>query len=606
MSWVTVIWSMSASACLTLAMIHGFIWFRQRAGWANLAFMAAAIGTAAFAGYELALMLSPTAADYARQMRLAHVAVFVIVVSLAAFVRLYCRAGRLWLMWSVCALRAVSLVLNFSKGASLNYTQITDLRHVSLFGEVVATPVGTPNPWMIVGILSLLLLFIYVADAAATVWKRGDRRLAVSVGGSVVFFIVAGTGQAQLIFWAGMQWPITSSLFYLGTVVAMSYELGNEALNAARLARELSESERRMALAVEATNLGIWVRDLIGPSVWASDRWRALFGFADAEPITFEAFVGRIHPDDRDATRASLADGVRTGSYEVEYRVAMPDGGTRWMASRGRATFDADGEPTRVWEVSQDVTQRKLAESEQLAQQARTAHLLRVASLGELSAAMTHELNQPLMAIMSNAQAAQRFLSRDDPDLGEIREILQDIVADDERASAVIRRLRPLVRRGDPDPRPFAVEVLVEDVLKLMRGDLTAHGVLVVSELEAGLPQACCDVVQIQQVLINLILNARDAMASTPPAGRKLTVRATRVAKAVQVSVTDSGGGIPGGDEEKIFEPYHTTKSDGLGLGLSLSRSIIIAHGGKLWAERLPGGGSAFSFTIPEADGGLR
>ena len=477
---------MTASACLTLALIHWFIWWRQRRSWPNLAFMVTAISAAAFAACEFAMMKAQNTREYAVEMRWAHVPVFLIILSLCVFVKLYCRAGRPWLMWSACGLRALSLVLNFTTGQTLNYSEITSLRHIALFGDPIVAADGALNPWIVVGNVSLFLFMIFVADAAITVWKRGDRRLALSVGGSILFFAVAGTTQALCVFWGHAQWPITTSLFYLGIVVAMSYELGNEALNAARLARELQE-----------------------------------------------------------------------------------------------------------------------AETELRSNRERVAHVLRVASLGELSSALAHELNQPLMAIMSNAQAAQRFLAKDKPDLAEIRDILNDIVADDERASEVINRLRKLLKSGVSHSQAISIESVVEDVLKLMRGDLSSRDVTVATELDARLPLVSGDPVQLQQVLINLILNAADSMSESKT--RVLTIRSKWTeGDPVTISVIDTGCGIASGDEEKVFEAYHTSKDHGLGLGLSLSRSIVQAHGGKLWAESYPGGGTSLSFTISEVTGRSR
>ena len=257
MSSVTVIWSMAASACLTLALIHGFIWFRNRAAWANLLFTVMAVGTAALAGCELAMMRAETPAAMATAMRAGHVATWVIFVPLVGFVRLYLYAGRSWLAWSACGLRTLALLLNFSTGQTLNYREITGLRHIPLFGESVSIAEGVPNPWMLVGQLSLLLLVIFVADAAVVVWQRGHRRLAFNVGGSIVLFVLSGILQAVLVFWGVVHWPITASFFFTGIVAAMSYELSREVLRAAQLARDLQESEQRMTLAAEAANLGI-------------------------------------------------------------------------------------------------------------------------------------------------------------------------------------------------------------------------------------------------------------------------------------------------------------------------------------------------------------
>jgi two-component system, LuxR family, sensor kinase FixL len=191
--------------------------------------------------------------------------------------------------------------LDFVCTPNLNYREISALRHVSLLGETVVVGEGIPNPWMLTGQLSLLLLVVFVTDAAMKVWQRGDRRQALLVGGSIIFFVVAGTGQLILTFWGIIHAPITASLFYMGIVVAMGYELSQDVLRAAQLSDDLRESQQRMALAAHAANLGIWVRDLVRNEIWATDKWRELFGFKMSERLDMHRILQRLHPEDREA-----------------------------------------------------------------------------------------------------------------------------------------------------------------------------------------------------------------------------------------------------------------------------------------------------------------
>jgi C4-dicarboxylate-specific signal transduction histidine kinase len=250
--------------------------------------------------------------------------------------------------------------------------------------------------------------------------------------------------------------------------------------------------------------------------------------------------------------------------------------------------------------VSLDITRQKIAEREAQEHRNEAAHLLRAASLGELATALAHELKQPLAAILSNAQAAQVYLDRDKFDLLEFREILSDIVADDKRASDVIDRVRSLLKKEEFRPQSLEANQLIRDVLRLLQNDLTSHSVRVVTELTTDLPSIRGDRVQLQQVLINLIINAQEAMSQATKNDRTLTLRSGRMGDSViQISVADTGNGIPPGGEEAVFESYYTTKPQGLGLGLSLSRSILIAHGGRLWAEHGASDGATFHCTIP-------
>ena len=191
MSWVTVVWSMIASACLTLALVHGLVWWWRREAWANVLFALTAVATTLLAAAEVWMMRAGTPEELAVAMRWTHVPAWMLIVSLVGFVRVYLHAGRRWLAWTVCGVRTLSLILNFSTGVNLNYREITSVRHTPFLGEPVAVAVGVANPWMLVGQLALVLLVIFVADAALTVWRRGDRRQTLA-GGAIVFFTLMG------------------------------------------------------------------------------------------------------------------------------------------------------------------------------------------------------------------------------------------------------------------------------------------------------------------------------------------------------------------------------------------------------------------------------
>jgi len=224
--------------------------------------------------------------------------------------------------------------------------------------------------------------------------------------------------------------------------------------------------------------------------------------------------------------------------------------------------------------------------------------------LGELSGALAHELNQPLTAILSNAQAAQRFLAQGEGGLEEVREILKDIVEEDKHAGEVIGRLRRLLKKGEVHLQALDLDEVVQDALNLVRSDIVSHGVTVETEIAAELPPVRGDRVQIQQVLLNLVTNGYDAMAGVEGPERQLVVGAELADGAgVRVSVSDRGTGIPPGEIERIFEPFVTTKPHGMGLGLAVCRSILAAHGGRLWAVNNPGRGATFHFTLPLASG---
>ena len=228
------------------------------------------------------------------------------------------------------------------------------------------------------------------------------------------------------------------------------------------------------------------------------------------------------------------------------------------------------------------------------------AHVLRIATMGELTAALAHEINQPLTAIRSNAQAAKRFMNTDAPDLDELREILDDIIADDRRAAEVIIRLRTLLRKHEVDTQPLDINEVVGEVAGLLHSDAVIKNVSMELDLAEDLPTVRGDRIQLQQVLLNLIINGFDAMEGMPVDQRRLVLRtAWQGEKAVCMSIQDTGVGFKGQDADRLFEPFHTTKAEGMGMGLAINRSIVEAHGGKIWAHENPDRGVTFQFTLP-------
>ncbi|MGZ9066920.1 MAG: ATP-binding protein, partial [Burkholderiales bacterium] len=285
-----------------------------------------------------------------------------------------------------------------------------------------------------------------------------------------------------------------------------------------------------------------------------------------------------------------------SSSFVMEYRCDAPSE-SRWFLLRVLPFRRAEG---GVVVSHSNITQQKKAELELGRQRNELAHFARVTMLGELSGSLAHELNQPLAAILSNAQAALRFLTDDDYDRNEVREILRDIVNADKRAGEVIRGLRLLLKKGEMRQEPLDLNEVVRDVLGLMRSDILNARVDLTAELTPTLPVVTGDRVQLEQVLLNLLMNGCDAMADAPASGRKLLVTTRHIATdSVVVSVTDRGPGIPPEDLERVFEPFYSTKAQGLGLGLMVSRKIIGAHGGRLYAENNAGGGASFCFTLP-------
>jgi len=252
-----------------------------------------------------------------------------------------------------------------------------------------------------------------------------------------------------------------------------------------------------------------------------------------------------------------------------------------------------------------DVTARKRAEADARNQRLQLTHLSRAAVLGQLSGAFAHELKQPLTSILGNAEAGLSLLQKGTATPGELSEILQDIVQDDERAAGVIQRLRALLGKGDTQRTPVELNELVRESLDLIHSEFVTRNVVVNIQLDPDLPAVLADRVQMQQLILNLLMNACEAMVGTPIGSRKavISTRFLGVAEAAEISVQDMGTGIPPGDTERIFQPFVTTKTHGLGLGLAICRSVAEAHHGVMWAENAAEGGAIFHIKIPIAGG---
>ena len=430
------------------------------------------------------------------------------------------------------------------------------------------------------------------------------------MGGSAIAFTTWALGQSALVIWGAIESPFFVSFPYLGIIAAMGYELSSDVLRAAQLTRQLQaseadlrETEQRMELAASAADLGMWVWDIERDEVWMTDKRRALYGFAPSEKLDIERLRNVVHPEDRESVRVAVDNALNTGAeYDTEYRIVLPDGQVRWMAGRGRVEFNREGKPTRMRGVSLDITERWHAEQELQQLRQEIAHVSRVSMMGQLASALAHEISQPLGAILRNAEAAELFIRHESPDLNEIRAILADIRKDDQRASAVISRMRALLKGHSLDTRPIEVGELIGEVAALARADAAARHVKLETNVSLGLPSVKGDRVHLQQVLLNLILNGMDALNGTTQNDRRVTVGARLDGpQSIEIAVSDTGSGIPADELARVFEPFFTTKPHGMGMGLPISRTIIEAHGGRLWAENNNGGGATFRFTLRAA-----
>jgi PAS domain S-box-containing protein len=365
-----------------------------------------------------------------------------------------------------------------------------------------------------------------------------------------------------------------------------------------QIQRSLQESEERFRSTADNIPILLWMSGADKLGVFFNQAWLTFTG-RTLEQELGDGWVAGVHPDDiQDSLHICRTAFDTQQPFEVEFRLRRYDGEYRWIHDAGTPRYASNSEFLGFIGSAFDITERKGAEESNRA----LAHVQRLAIIGELTAALAHELKQPLSAIMSNAEAARTLLRSSNPPLGELDEILSDIVRTDQRANEVLGQIQGFLRKQEPMMLALNLNAAVSDVLQLVANDARKRRVQISTELASDIPLVFGNRTQLQQVLINLIVNGMDSMANTPEDKRHLTVRTKLNGDGrVEVSITDFGLGIASGNLPRLFDSFFTTRAEGMGLGLSIARSIVKSHGGRIWADNNNAGGATFRFTVQTA-----
>jgi PAS domain S-box-containing protein len=425
----------------------------------------------------------------------------------------------------------------------------------------------------------------------------GDRTFIKKVDCDVEFRIVKPDGTLKQIH--GIGHPVLNPEGELVQVVGTMVDTTERM----RAEEALKRSETYLAQAQRVANMGSWVFDTVRMKpVHLSTEWYRLqnFDLKDGMP-TWEKRLQRIHPEDRARYEGAFNRAIAEKSdLDAEFRILLPDSTVRYIRSLGHPVLEAFGEVTQMMGVIMDVTESRQAEQEheRLRQElARIARLNRVSTLGELTASLAHEIKQPIGAAVTNAQACLRFLDRDQPDVPEAREAALEMVRDARRAADIIERVRSLYRKGSSHHEMVNINEIIREMVDMLRDEASRYSVRMRTDLAERLPKVMADRVQLQQVLMNLMLNGIEAMRDT--AG-ELAIKAQLTDDGqLLISVTDTGVGLPTGRVDEIFNAFFTTKPQGTGMGLAITRSIVESHGGRLWVTANSGRGTTFQFTLP-------
>jgi len=371
--------------------------------------------------------------------------------------------------------------------------------------------------------------------------------------------------------------------------------------------RELTDEKLRLAerkyrtIADYTYDWEYWVH-VDGRFNYVSRSCKRISGYTAQEFINKPSlFREIIVPEDRGIWDQHYSDSrAELDGGELQFRIQRRDGEMRWIEHVCQSVFDDQGNYQGVRGSNRDITQRQFYKTKTDQLQSELAHMDRIVSINALASALAHEINQPLAAMRSYAQAALRFMDRDQPEYNSVRKALQGIVSDNKRAAEVINRLRTLAKKGEMRWEPIEINSIIKDVMSLVSSEIILRNASITLDLHPSVPEIQGDSIQIQQVLINLLTNALDATDDQQIDVRAITISTEfEDSTGIIVSISDSGEGIALDTFETLFSPFHTTKSTGMGLGLSVCKSIIEAHGGKIWAENKPDGGAVFSINLP-------
>src|ERR1700751_2336317 len=419
----------------------------------------------------------------------------------------------------------------------------------------------------------------------------------------------------------GVRVPVLKgSTFYEGSEnegVAFVLDLSEQK----RAEEALRRSEAYLAEAQKLSNTGSFGWNLSSGKIYWSQETFRIFGYDSLTEPTLERVVDRTHPEDRAPVQAVIDRVLEDKKeFDVEHRLLMPDGAVKYLRVVGRLSKEDESGNFEFVGAVTDITERKHAEEALQKAQTELAHMSRVMTVGQLSASIAHEMNQPLSAIVTNANAGIRWLAADSPDLEEANQAIRRIIRDGQRASAVVGRMHALFKKAPTTKEQLDINELIQEVLSLSQGEIKSNRISLRTRLADDLPWVMGDRIQFQQVILNLVLNAIQAMSGTTEGPREMQVSSEKVSAKhsgykpegqeqgslanvkwshVLITVQDSGPGLDTQLVNRLFEAFYTTKPQGLGIGLTISRSIIEAHGGKLWAKAHTPPGAIFQFTLP-------
>ena len=575
-------------------------WIKDRSDWAFLLSAGMAFSAAMVAVLELQLLHAMAIDIYAGLLRWMNLALFLMLISMVWFVYRIFDGARRWLALLITVAWSIGLIANFVAPGNLTFTEIARLeRHTAFWGEQFTLPSGTASPWKLFPDIASLLILVYVADASVRAYRAAQERKALVVGGGIVAFILIAGVHTPLVDAGVVATPYMISFSFLAIVMAMTYELSTDAFMAPRLINQLRASETRWRTLLENVGLAVVGVGADGKINYVNPFVLRLTGYSSND-LLGEA-VTRFVPDNQTAELSKRLDESRARDIDPYSRwtLVCASGDKRQLDWSSVRVLSDSGEFAGILSVGADITDQLQAQHDLQQTRNDMDRLARANMLGELTSALAHELNQPLAAILSNAQAARRFLESASPDLEEIGEALDDIIRDDKRAGEVIHGLRRILRQGEVTGELFDINDAAREVVELLTSEINARHVTLKQTYVPGGLQVYAGKVEIQQVIMNLLINALKAVTDTAASGKSIELRTSRDGDSIVVSVKDTGPGVAPDMQAHLFDAFSSGRAGGLGMGLAICRRLVKSHDGEISWQNLAGAGAEFYFRLP-------
>jgi len=599
MSWLTIAWSISAGMSLMLALLHSLLWLKNCRVIVYLLSAIMAFSASVTAIIELKLMHTLSIANFELLLQWSNVSIFFIVIPMVWLVYLQLGRYHRWSVITITAIWSVALVFNFLSEGSLVYEQVNEIRQQTTFwGEQFSVAIGSANPWVLLANIDVVLILIYVTTVSVKSWWRGERQSTLVIGASVVVFIFFGGIEAMLVDNGLITIPYMISFAYLAIVMAMSYELVNQAMQVPKLTRDLEANQKRWINLLSDVQLAVVVINTKGILTYHNPFFQKTTNYTNEE-LTNRSIRSFIPDNEQQELESLLAKIDQTGPRpHSQWTIVCASGELRRFAWSSVTQLNNEGKYNGFIAVGADITESLSTQKELQNSQKALERFTRISMLGELVSTLAHELNQPLTAILSNAQAALQFMKKEPVDLKEIHDILNDIVRDDKRAANVIHNIRAMLDSGHNGYHWFDSRQVIDEVLSMLKNELSNQSIQLDIDFAENLPQIHANRVEIQQVLMNILLNAKHAMQSITTKLRIIRIQVSQQHSNLLFVISDRGAGIHAEKLSQIFVAFYSTTSSGMGMGLAICKRIINAHGGTINAENLPQGGAQFSFTL--------